>query len=89
MRELTEEEKTLNQKAIDRESKNLYIWKLSKEINDKELELIPKKQEIAMFIKNEELRKLNQSIQLAENKINILRKQIEEGVEEVENASNE
>ena len=87
MRELTEEEKRLNQKAIDRESKSLYIWKLSKDITQRELELIPLKQEIGVYIKNEELKKLNQNIELAENKINILKKQIEEGVEEKDASS--
>ena len=88
MRQLTEEEKEFNRKAIKREQDKLRIHKLSKEIVSKELELIPYKQEVGMYVKGKELDQINTQITLCEDKINVMIKQNEEGVEE-KDGSNE
>lgn len=81
MRELTEKEKELNNKSINRFDKELEIWELSKQILETELAQIPIKLKIAEYTKSEELDKTKQRILFLQSQMDILKKQIENGVE--------
>lgn len=83
-RELTEEEKGLNFKAIKRHEDDLKLQALTKEILESEVKVLPLKLELSQITKEKELETVNSNVEYLEKQIKVLKDQIVKGVESKE-----
>ena len=82
MRQLSDKEKELNNKAMERIKEDLEIQKMIKHVLDAEVQLIYFKSKIAEYNKKKDLKEMSKYVDHLEIQVRTLKDQIEKGVEE-------
>lgn len=84
MRQLSEQEKSINLKQIERIEKEKELQDLTLEILENEVLMLPKKTKLALLSKEHEVRTVKSNVEFHNNKIKVLKDQIVNGVQEKE-----
>ena len=84
-RKLDKDEKEQTKKGIRRLKEMIRIDNLSKEVIEKELELLPLKLEISSYVKNDELKKISERLSQNKKFLEKNEEALREGVEVKQN----
>lgn len=88
-RELNDKEKKTYERSVETKEKELEMWQLQVDVVANEMEWLPKKTELALYGKSDELNKSKLQLEVCKRSLDILNKHLKEGVEEKEEVTYE